>query len=207
MRRATLKSLLAHKLRLALTAIAVVLGVAFISGTLVLTDTLNATFTNVFGDAYRNVDVAVRAKSAFGTGDDREPVPAALLPTVRGVDGVRGAAGTIDGDAQLVDPKTGKAVTTGGAPTLGTTWTAPPPRRSGWPTGAVRRLPARPPSTRSPLRSTISRSGRPFACCCMVDQADRCRDLPAEPAGRLLSALHRHLLNVTSPVSSTVSYS
>jgi putative ABC transport system permease protein len=79
MRRATLKSLLAHKLRLALTATAVVLGVAFISGTLVLTDTLNATCTNLFGDAYRNVDVAVRAKSAFGTGDDREPVPAVLL--------------------------------------------------------------------------------------------------------------------------------
>lgn len=168
MRRATLKSLLAHKLRLALTAIAVVLGVAFISGTLVLTDTLNATFTNLFGDAYRNVDVAVRAKSAFGTGDDREPVPAALLPTVRGVDGVREAAGTVDGYAQLVDPKTGKAVTTGGAPTLGTTWTGAASSALRLADGRGPTSAGRSPSTRSPLRSTTSRSGRPFACCCMV---------------------------------------
>ena len=45
MRKVTIKGLLAHKLRLALTALAIVLGVAFISGTFVLTDTLNNTFT------------------------------------------------------------------------------------------------------------------------------------------------------------------
>ena len=46
--KATLKGLLAHKLRLALTAVAIVLGVMFVSGTFVLTDTLHSTFTTLF---------------------------------------------------------------------------------------------------------------------------------------------------------------
>jgi putative ABC transport system permease protein len=65
MRNAVVKSLLAHKLRLALTAISVVLGVSFITGTFVLTDTLSRTFDTLFGDVYRNTDVVVRAKAAF----------------------------------------------------------------------------------------------------------------------------------------------
>src|SRR5579859_4986220 len=59
----TIKGLLAHKLRLALTALAIVLGVTFISGTLVLTDTLRQTFSNLFGQVYSNVNFVVRAKS------------------------------------------------------------------------------------------------------------------------------------------------
>ncbi len=126
MRNAVVKSLLAHKLRLALTAISVVLGVSFITGTFVLTDTLSRTFDTLFGDVYRNTDVVVRAEAAFTdiqTADSREPVPAGVLDKIRGVDGVTEAVGEVEGYAQLVDPKTGKAVTTGGAPTLGETWT------------------------------------------------------------------------------------
>ena len=67
--KVTVKGLLAHKLRLALTALAIVLGVTFISGTLVLTDTLHNTFTTLFGHIYQNVDFEVRAKAAF-TGDN-----------------------------------------------------------------------------------------------------------------------------------------
>ncbi len=48
--KVTIKGLLAHKLRLALTALAIVLGVTFISGTFVLTDTLHNTFSNLFGN-------------------------------------------------------------------------------------------------------------------------------------------------------------
>ena len=63
MRKATLKGLLAHKLRLALTALSVVLGVAFVSGTFVLTDTINHTFDNLFTEVSQGVDVTVRARS------------------------------------------------------------------------------------------------------------------------------------------------
>lgn len=126
MRHAVVKSLLAHKLRLALTAISVVLGVSFITGTLVLTDTLSRTFDTLFGDVYKNTDVVVRAKAAFTdiqSADSREPVPAGVLDKVRTVNGVTEEVGEVEGYAQLVDPNTGKAVTTGGAPTLGETWT------------------------------------------------------------------------------------
>ena len=65
--KVTIKGLLAHKLRLALTALAIVLGVTFISGTFVLTDTLHNTFTTLFGHIYQNVDFEVRGQAAFSS--------------------------------------------------------------------------------------------------------------------------------------------
>jgi putative ABC transport system permease protein len=123
MGKVTLKGLLAHKLRLALTAVAIVLGVTFISGTLVLTDTLHATFTTLFGHIYQNVDFEVRGKAAFtdntgGGGVVRKPIPDSILTDVRKIPGVAYADGTVSGYAQFVAPD-GKAVTTGGAPTIG----------------------------------------------------------------------------------------
>ena len=73
MRKVTLKGLLAHKLRLALTALAIVLGVTFISGTFVLTDTLHNTFTTLFGNIYSNVDFQVRGVAQLGSGGGRDP--------------------------------------------------------------------------------------------------------------------------------------
>ena len=128
MRKATIKSLLAHKLRLLLTAISVILGVAFIAGTLILTDTLNATFDQLFGSVYQHVAVEVRAVSPFSATSaasaDRSTVPASLVSVVAAVPGVQQAVGNTSGFAQLVDPKTGKAIASGGAPTLGTSWTS-----------------------------------------------------------------------------------
>src|SRR6202050_1374633 len=120
--KVTIKGLLAHKLRLVLTGIAIVLGVTFISGTLVLTDTLHNTFNTLFGHVYQNIDFEVRGKAAFtndegGTGV-RKAVPESLLASVRSVPGVAAAGGTVTGYAQFVAPD-GKAITTGGAPTLG----------------------------------------------------------------------------------------
>jgi hypothetical protein len=63
--RATLKSLLAKKVRLALTALSVVLGVGFMAGTYVLTDTMSAAFDELFKTAAANTDVVVRAEAAF----------------------------------------------------------------------------------------------------------------------------------------------
>ena len=125
----TFKSLLARKLRLLLTALAVVLGVAFVAGTLILGDTLNRTFDKLFATAYSGTDVGVRGKSAFDVsltegGDpaqSRPPVPVSLLDDVRAVDGVRAAEGDSSGFAQIVTPD-GEVVETGGAPTIGGSW-------------------------------------------------------------------------------------
>jgi putative ABC transport system permease protein len=117
--RVTVQGLLAHKLRLALTGIAIVLGVTFIAGTFILTDTLHNAFTNLFNNIYQNVDFEVRGVAQF-TGTSglavRNPIPESLLPAVRGVPGVGAASGSVGGYAQFVAPD-GKAISTGGAPT------------------------------------------------------------------------------------------
>jgi putative ABC transport system permease protein len=130
--RATVKSLLARKLRLVLTALAVVLGVGFTAGTFVLTDTAIASFDDLFGQAYSNVNVVVQASQAFnptegggpggGGGQELNPVPESLLPKIRTVPGVQFAEGSVQGFAQIIDPATGDVIQTGGAPTIGTSW-------------------------------------------------------------------------------------
>jgi putative ABC transport system permease protein len=120
MRNVTIKGLLAHKLRLALTALAIVLGVAFISGTFVLTDTLNNTFSVLFGNVYQKIDFQVRGVPQLGNGAGavRNELPEPLLATVRRVPGVEAAAGEVQGYAQFV-AHDGKPIQTGGAATLG----------------------------------------------------------------------------------------
>jgi putative ABC transport system permease protein len=122
---ATLKGLLAHKLRLALTAVAIVLGVMFVSGTFVLTDTLHSTFTTLFDAVYQNVSFQVRGKAAFSGQSaataTRNPIPESIARTVARVPGVEDAVGGVQGYAQLVAPD-GKAVSTTGAPTIGTSF-------------------------------------------------------------------------------------
>src|SRR4051812_10786354 len=107
--KTTIKGLLAHKVRLALTAVSVILGVAFMSGTYVLTDTLKQSFTNLFQDISADRDVVVRSQSKFGAddpfGEDRAPVPASVLQTVRGVDGVAAASGDITHDGVVIIDK------------------------------------------------------------------------------------------------------
>ena len=129
MLRLTLKGLLAHKLRVALTALAIILGVTFVTGTLVLTDTLHNTFTSLFSKIYSHVDFEVRGTAAFsgqqGGAAVRNPISDSLIATVAAVPGVDAAEGLVGGYAQFVD-KQGKAITTGGAPTLGTTFGSKP---------------------------------------------------------------------------------
>ncbi|HET6964213.1 MAG TPA: hypothetical protein VFH58_05530, partial [Acidimicrobiales bacterium] len=66
MLKATLKNVFAHKLRLALTALAVVLGVAFMSGTYVLTDTIKHTFDTLFQQTSAGKDAVVRGTAPYG---------------------------------------------------------------------------------------------------------------------------------------------
>ena len=118
--RVTIKGLLAHKLRLVLTGLAIVLGVTFIAGTFVLTDTLHNTFDSLFGNIYQNVNFQVRGVAQFGSGGTatRNPVPQSVVGTIRAVPGVEAAAGSVEGYAQFINHD-GKAISSGGAPTLG----------------------------------------------------------------------------------------
>jgi putative ABC transport system permease protein len=104
MRQVTLRGLLAHKLRLALTALAIVLGVTFISGTFVLTDTLNNTFSSLFTSVYSKIDFQVRGVAQFGSGSGatRNPLPESLLARVQSVPGVGGTYGEVQGYAQFI---------------------------------------------------------------------------------------------------------
>src|ERR1035437_8862196 len=120
--RLTINGLLAHKLRLVLTGLAIVLGVTFVSGTLVLTDTLHNTFTGLFDKVYQHVDLEIRGTAAFanqsGGTPMRKPFSDSLLSRVGAIPGVAVADGGVGGYAQYV-AKNGKAITTGGAPTIG----------------------------------------------------------------------------------------
>jgi len=140
--KVTIKGLLAHKLRLSLTALAIVIGVTFIAGTFVLTDTLHNTFDSLFGTIYQNVDFQIRGVAQLGSGGfaTRNPIPDSILPAVRAVPGVEVAEGEISGFAQFVS-KDGKAIVTGGAPTLGVSFD-PDPRLS-----ALRIVQGKPPTT------------------------------------------------------------
>ena len=129
MTRVTIKGLLAHKLRFALTALAVMLGVAFMSGTLVLTDTISRTFDDLFADVNRGTDAFVRSRqsitSDFGgpASKQRGRVPASLIPEIQAVDGVADAQGELQFYAQLVDKKGDAIGSPGqGAPTFGFNW-------------------------------------------------------------------------------------
>jgi putative ABC transport system permease protein len=108
----TLRSLGARKARTALTAAAVVLGVGLISGTFILTATINRTFDNVFEEATSGFDVAVQAKQVvkedFG---DPPPISERLLPRVRAVPGVKDAEGSVFAEGIVYD-KHGKRLST-----------------------------------------------------------------------------------------------
>jgi putative ABC transport system permease protein len=120
-----LRGALAHKMRLLHTAIAAALAVSLVSGTFVLTDTVEHSFEAATAASPDGVDVIVRAASEFApTGNqlaERPSVPPDLLSTVQAVPGVEAAWGLVFGYAQLVD-KQGNAIAPQGLPTLGTAW-------------------------------------------------------------------------------------
>ena len=123
MLRLTLKGLWAHKLRFVLTGLAVILGVAFMSGTMILTDTMGRTFDDVLATNNEGVDAIVRRESAIDgdMAEVRERVDEATLAGVLEVDGVDAAAGSIQGFAQLVRDD-GEVATNELGATIGTGW-------------------------------------------------------------------------------------
>ncbi|BCB91629.1 ABC transporter permease [Phytohabitans suffuscus] len=120
MLRASLKSLFSRKLRLTLAIVAIVLGVSFLSGAFVLTDSLGARFERLFTSINQNVDVQVALSD---DGQDADPTPRitqaqidamAALPGARSVSGDVSAVGVIP-----FDREDGKPATTSGAPQIG----------------------------------------------------------------------------------------
>ncbi|MEU6243205.1 FtsX-like permease family protein [Streptomyces sp. NPDC047024] len=140
--KTSMRNFFAHKGRMALSAIAVLLSVAFVCGTLVFTDTMNTTFDKLFQAT--SSDVTVSAKSASDTGETQSgtgkpPVmPASVLGEIREAQGVRSAEGTVfstqvtvvDADKERLSPKSG-------APTIVGSWNGNDARTMKVTTGAA----------------------------------------------------------------------
>src|SRR3954463_10632213 len=98
MLRLSTKNILAHKRRLVGTSLSVIIGIAFLAGTFVFTDTIKRTFDNLFADVYRNTDVYVRSnqsiESDFGQ-TQRPRIPDTFIAQVKAVPGIAEATGTV----------------------------------------------------------------------------------------------------------------
>ncbi|MFD3437653.1 ABC transporter permease [Streptomyces sp. NPDC058685] len=123
--RTSLRNFLAHKGRMALSAVAVLLSVAFVSGTLVFTDTMNTTFDKLFASTASDVTVSPR-----GADDDDAPqtgrpetLPASLVEKVKTAEGVKSADGGVSSmSVTVVNAKNKDVGATNGAPTIAGGW-------------------------------------------------------------------------------------
>jgi putative ABC transport system permease protein len=119
--KVSLRNLLINKLRLFLTIAAVTVGVSFVSGTFVLSDTMGKAFDGLYSGLTSGTDVVVRAKAAYEldvtTGATPRPLDESIVASVSKVPGVEVARGGVSGFALIVD-KAGKPIQPGGAPTI-----------------------------------------------------------------------------------------
>ena len=117
-----LRGLAGRKFRTVLTAIAIVLGVAMMSGAYVLTDTIDKAFNAIFVESYAGTDAVVSGKGADisfeGEQSEPPPIPEDVLEQVRAVEGVEVATGSVtDFQTKLLKPD-GESIDTGGAPSF-----------------------------------------------------------------------------------------
>jgi putative ABC transport system permease protein len=156
-----LRSLAAHRLRLGLTAVAVILGVAFVAGTLVFKDTTTRSFDQLFTQAYQDVELIVRAEQSFAASDDApaHPIPRSVLTTLRrqvpGADYVHGAA---EGYAAIVG-KDGKVVGGQAMAQVGGDWPPTPAPTPTPPCGSCREAHPAPPTRWSSTPGAPARAG------------------------------------------------
>ena len=127
MLRTAVKAMWSHKLRLALTALSIVLGVAFVVGSFVFTDTIQDGFDKLFGDAYAGVDVEVEAEvSNFAQlSESSQPFDEGVLEQIASVPGVSLAAPSVSGFGQLLDSE-GKLLGFSGPPKFAFSWVDSP---------------------------------------------------------------------------------
>src|SRR4249919_419863 len=132
MGKAALRNLMAHKGRLALSLLAVVLSAGFVAGTLIFTDTLKASFDSLF--AQTASDVVVSPPDTNGPSSDGSDgssvvpptVPASALETVRSTDGIAAAAGDVFAQSATIIGSDGKPIGSGGGPAFGLNWEQDP---------------------------------------------------------------------------------
>lgn len=128
MLRATFKGMLQRKLRLLLSGLAVILGVMFVSGAMILTDTLTRSFEQLFAGVYEYTDVQVHGEpkvelSEFEGEEVPTPIPAGTVADIQRLDHVAAATGLVEADGAQLIGSDGKLVTTFGPPQLGINWT------------------------------------------------------------------------------------
>ncbi|MDT4903388.1 MAG: putative transport system permease protein [Pseudonocardiales bacterium] len=116
MRTVAIRNLRAHKVRLALTLISVLLGTAFVAGSFVFTDTLKHSFDNIFATSDKGVDARVQARHDYDPG-----VPTNLIATIGAVPGAAVVEPQINGPVVLVKAD-GTKVESNGAPSVGGLW-------------------------------------------------------------------------------------
>src|SRR3954469_22310381 len=122
MTRVALKGLLQRKLRALLTALAVTLGVAMVSGTFMLTDSIEKAFTSIFNSGYAETDVVVSGRPLVEGGSSGTPIgPKSVPPDGEALPAVAAAGGSLidlesnSNSAKLLD-RDGKPISTGGSP-------------------------------------------------------------------------------------------
>ena len=131
MLKATLRSFLAHKGRLALSLLAVLLSVAFVAGTLMFTDTIGSTFDRLFRST--SADVSITAHNDVAGRNDQNfsgtvpTVPASLIPRVAHLPGVAAVNGRVALSGIVLTDAHDKSIgAIGGAPTIGINWSPGP---------------------------------------------------------------------------------
>ncbi|MFF3319215.1 ABC transporter permease [Streptomyces sp. NPDC003035] len=126
--KTSLRNFLAHKGRMALSAVAVLLSVAFVSGTLVFTDTMNTTFDKLFASTASDVTLSPRdstVESETSQTGRPETLPASLVERVREAEGVKDAQGSVISlSVTVVDSRDKNVGPTSGAPTIAVNWSA-----------------------------------------------------------------------------------
>ncbi|MEV7996978.1 ABC transporter permease [Streptomyces sp. NPDC086077] len=127
--KTSMRNFFAHKGRMALSAVAVLLSVAFVCGTLVFTDTMNTTFDKLFAATASDVTVSAKGSSDTGetTADNGKPpvMPASVVDEVGKADGVKSAQGTVfSTSVTVVDADKDSLSPTSGGPTIVGNWNA-----------------------------------------------------------------------------------
>ncbi|HEX2046826.1 MAG TPA: FtsX-like permease family protein [Acidimicrobiales bacterium] len=121
-----LRGAMAHSTRLFATALAVALACTLVSGTFILTDTIDAAFSRASADTGGSSDVVIRSTALFAAQanslPEREPVPESLVEKILAIPGVKAAWTAVQGYAELVD-KQGQAIAPKGLPTVGSSVT------------------------------------------------------------------------------------
>ncbi|MGZ4727994.1 MAG: ABC transporter permease [Acidimicrobiales bacterium] len=132
MLKVTIKGLLGHKIRFVLTTFAVVIGVGFVVGTIVLTDSVRSQFNQLFVDINKGIDLQVRGVNQFDQGafGQTPPIPDSVLSEVEAIPGVKAVGGNAGGIKALVIGSDGKSVDPVGGPPLSVTWTPNSPNSS-----------------------------------------------------------------------------